>query len=410
MKFVFFHLMPYQDLPDDFEDRYESVWVTPPNDELCDPVKVSKYYNTYLDQLELADRLGFDGVGVNEHHQNAYGMMSSPNIMAASLARRTPNKSAIVVMGNTLALYQPPLRVAEEFAMVDCISEGRLVAGFPVGTTMDVNHCYGITPTETRPRYAEAHELIKQAWTRPGPFSFNGRFTQLRHVNPWPKPVQKPHPPVWLGGGGSLETWEMAIEEDYLYSWVSFFGFKNGKKLMDGFWETVERSGREPNPYQGGFAQLICVSETDAQAEKDYLQHAAYFFNKCQHTPLQFRNTPGYRSKRSTEFAIKSGMVGDLLKQASMEKDWKTLVDNGFLIAGSPDTVADRLKFACKDLRVGNLIAMLHLGSMPNELTEKNLHLFAEQVIPKVRGLWDDGGYEHRWWPKAAVKPTEVTV
>src|SRR3954447_6051397 len=148
MKISAFHLMPHRELPDDFEKRYESVWVTPPNEELADPEKVGQFYNETLDELELADQLGFDGVCVNEHHQNAYGFMPSPNIMAAALARRTKN-AALVVLGNTLPLYTPAIRVAEEFAMLDCISGGRLVAGFPVGSSMDVNFCYGVPPSET---------------------------------------------------------------------------------------------------------------------------------------------------------------------------------------------------------------------------------------------------------------------
>ena len=234
MKSIFFHLMPYRDLPADFESSYESIWVTPPNAELCDPRKVAQYYQWNLDELELADRLGFDGVGVNEHHQNGYGFMASPNLMAAALARRTPNNSAMMVLGNTLALYSPATRVAEEFAMLDVLSNGRLAAGFPVGTSMDVNFCYGIPPTQTRPRFREAEELIIKAWTQPGPFTFNGRFNQLRYVNPWPQPLQKPHPPVWLAGGGSVETWELAATKNYTYSYLSFFGAKFGKKLMDG--------------------------------------------------------------------------------------------------------------------------------------------------------------------------------
>ena len=81
-----------------------------------------------------------------------------------------------MVLGNTLALYAPATRVAEEFAMLDVLSNGRLAAGFPVGTSMDVNFCYGVTPTETRPRFREAEELITRAWTEPGPFTFNGRL------------------------------------------------------------------------------------------------------------------------------------------------------------------------------------------------------------------------------------------
>ena len=131
MKFCYFHLMPYAHLPDDFEKRYHSVWVDIPN-HLYDPLKGHQLYNTYLDELEYADKLGFDGICVNEHHYNAYGGMPSPNLMAAAMAQRT-SQSAIVVLGNSLGLYNPPVRVAEEFAMLDVLSGGRLVAGMPWG-------------------------------------------------------------------------------------------------------------------------------------------------------------------------------------------------------------------------------------------------------------------------------------
>lgn len=404
MKFIFFHLMPYRDLPPDFPERFDSVWVTPPNNELCDPSKVGQYYNEYLDQLELADKVGFDGLGVNEHHQNAYGMMSSPNLMAATLARRTSPSTAIAVMGNTLALYQPPLRVAEEFAMLDCLSDGRLIAGFPVGTSMDVNHCYGVTPTETRPRYFEAHDLITKAWTQPGPFPYNGRFTKLRHVNPWPLPIQKPMPPVWLGGNGSVETYEMALRNNYVYSWTSFFGFRTGKKFMMDFWDTQEKMGLEFNPYQGGYVQIVLVADTDEEARRRYEPHVSYFFKNGQRVPFHFRSTPGYRTRRSAEFAIKSGTMTAVSKQASTARDWDSMIENGLIIAGSPDTVAERIRSAAGELRIGNFLAILQLGNMPDDLTRENITLFGEKVIPKVRDLWDGGNYQHNWWP-TGVKP-----
>ena len=163
MKFHWFHLMPYPDLPEDFAEKYRSVWVDVPP-QLYDPVRGHEVYNDYLDELEYAAEVGFDGICVNEHHQNAYGLMPSPNLMAASLARRAPN-AAIVVLGNSLALYNPPTRVAEEFAMLDVISGGRLIAGFPVGTSMDTNYAYGQTPVTLRDKYREAHDLIVRAWT-----------------------------------------------------------------------------------------------------------------------------------------------------------------------------------------------------------------------------------------------------
>jgi alkanesulfonate monooxygenase SsuD/methylene tetrahydromethanopterin reductase-like flavin-dependent oxidoreductase (luciferase family) len=141
MRFTWFNLMPWPYLPADFREKNRSVWVDI-DSRLFDPAKSNEVYNGYLDLLEYAGKLGFDGIGVNEHHQNAYGLMPSPNIIAASLARRTDDV-ALVVLGASIALYNPPLRVAEEFAMLDCISGGRLVAGFPVGTSMDTNYCYG---------------------------------------------------------------------------------------------------------------------------------------------------------------------------------------------------------------------------------------------------------------------------
>jgi alkanesulfonate monooxygenase SsuD/methylene tetrahydromethanopterin reductase-like flavin-dependent oxidoreductase (luciferase family) len=126
------------------------------------------------------------------------------------------------VLGSSIALYDPPIRVAEEFAMLDVISGGRLVAGFPVGTSMDTNYAYGRVPALLRERYAEAHELIRRAWAEDEPFVFNGRYTKLRYANCWPKPVQKPHPPIFIPGGGSVETWDFCIENNYNYSYLSF--------------------------------------------------------------------------------------------------------------------------------------------------------------------------------------------
>ena len=125
-----FHLAPYRGLPEDFWEKYRSVWVDVPS-RLFDPAKAHEYYNQTLDELVYAAEMGYDGICVNEHHQNAYGLMPSPNLMAAAMARQTKDV-AIIVMGNSIALYDPPIRVAEEMAMLDCISGGRLVAGLPV--------------------------------------------------------------------------------------------------------------------------------------------------------------------------------------------------------------------------------------------------------------------------------------
>jgi len=175
MKFVWFNLRPWPHLPENFRQEHRSVWVDIPS-SLFDPELAHEVDNTYLDQLEYADELGSDGIGCDEHHRNGYGLMPSPNLIAAALARRTGN-AAIAVIGNSIVGYNPPTRVAEEFAMPDCISGGRLIAGFPVGTPMDTNFCMGQIPALTRDKYVETHELIMRAWTEPEPFAFDGRYT-----------------------------------------------------------------------------------------------------------------------------------------------------------------------------------------------------------------------------------------
>ena len=191
--------------------------------------------------------MGFDAIGVNEHHQNAYGMMPSPNLMAAALARRTTH-AMILVLGNSIALYNPPIRVAEEFAMLDVISGGRLIAGFPVGTSMDTNYCYGENPATLRDKYREAHDLIIKAWAEREPFAWNGKYTKLRYVNLWPQPIQKPHPPIWIPGLGSIETWDFCIDHGYNYSYLSFSGYKRAQKMMEGYWEHMAKRGKPDEP------------------------------------------------------------------------------------------------------------------------------------------------------------------
>jgi alkanesulfonate monooxygenase SsuD/methylene tetrahydromethanopterin reductase-like flavin-dependent oxidoreductase (luciferase family) len=392
MKFTAFHLMSYPLLPDDFKRKHRSVWVDIPRD-LYDPVVGHRIYNEYLDQLELADRLGFDGIGVNEHHQNAYGLMPSPNIMAAALARRTRH-AHLVVLGNSIALYNPPVRVAEEFAMLDVLSGGRLVAGFPVGTAMDTAYCYGQVPATLREKYREAHDLIIRAWTAKDVFSFNGKYTQLRYVNLWPRPLQQPHPPVWVPGGGSIETWDFCAEHDYQYSFLSFFGYIAAKKVADGYWNAMAKRGKPLNPYAMAFAQGVAVAETDAQAERDYAPHLEYFYNRCLHIYPGFADAPGYRTLDSIRAAIKAGFPTQLPANLT----FKDLIRSGAVIAGSPHTVRERLREAMKSLNCGHLITGLHIGSMPPELARKNTELFAREVMPHLRDMWSE--WEDKWSPR----------
>ena len=184
----------------------------------------------------MADELGFDGLGLNEHHQNAYGFPVAPNMIASILARRKSD-AAIVVLGNTIPLYNPPLRVAEEYR-ADRLPEWR-PAGRRLAGRLAARHGRQLRAAALAGARALLRGacLIVEAWTRQGPFPFNGRFTKLRYVNPWPKPIQKPHPPIWLAGGGSVETWKFATEQRLHLQLPEFSGHKYAKSMMDGYWD-----------------------------------------------------------------------------------------------------------------------------------------------------------------------------
>jgi len=395
MKFHFFHLMPWPDLPDDFRAKHRSVWVDV-DSRLYDPVRGHAVYNEYLDTLEAAAEMGFDGIGVNEHHQNAYGLMPSPQLWAAALARRTRDVS-LVLMGQSIALYNPPIRVAEEMAMIDVVSGGRLIAGFPVGTSMDSNYAFGSNPATLRERYQENHDLIIKAWTEPKVFAWNGKYNKLRYVNLWPRPIQRPHPPIWIPGGGSVETWDFCAERGYNYSYLSFSGFKRGAMLMQGFHDRMAALGQPFNPYQAAFAQQIIVADSWAEAERDYYPHARYFFERCLHVYPGFADAPGYR----TEATLRAGLraqVGGLGRSTAVGKTFKEAVDEGFLVAGTPDQVTEQMDDLIRKLKVGHIFCLLQLGDMPRARVEKSARLFAEQVMPRLRHHWH--GYADHWSPR----------
>ena len=398
MKLMWFHLMPYTELPDDFRDKHPSVWVDI-HSSLFDPRRAHHMYNDFMDELEFAAECGFDAVCVNEHHSNGYGLMPSPNLIASALARRTTD-TALCVMGNSLALYNPPTRVAEEFAMIDVISGGRLIAGFPVGTPMDTCFAFGQNPSTLRDRYYEAHDLVLRAWTETDTFAFNGRFHQQRYVNIWPRPVQKPHPPIWIPGGGSIETWRWCAEMDHVYAYLSYFGYQAGQVTMDGFWAEMDRLGKDRNPYRAGFLQFVGVAESREEAYRLYREPAEYFYGRCLHVDPRFAGAPGYTS----EATQRAGVVGQVAQVARMRRfdtlarEMDAIVEKGYVIIGSPDEVAAQLKEVATNLNVGHLMLLCQFGNMGKDLAKYNTKLFAERVMPQVADTFSE--WEDRWWPQ----------
>ena len=372
MKFFMFHLMPWPYLP---ETYVGPAWVRCPN-SFYDGRRGHGLYNRYLDELIRAEALGFDGVCVNEHHANAYGNMPSPNLIAAILARQTV-RMRIAVVGNALPLYNPPIRVAEEYAMIDCISGGRLIAGMVVGGGPEY-YSNGLNPAEARERFGEALDLILRCWTEPGPFVHMGKHYKLRYVNPWPTPVQQPHPPIWIPGAGSYETMDFVARRRWAYMGIPYFHKRVFKKNFDYFREACEKEGYTASPEQMGWLVPVYVAETDAQARAEFEPHLWYFAKRL--LPGINISPPGYTSPRS---ALKMlGAFGEFLLNVGT---WEQVVEGAYAIVGSPATVRERMAELIGWLGVGNVLSLLQLGTLPADLTRKNMELFASEVLPYLR-------------------------
>jgi alkanesulfonate monooxygenase SsuD/methylene tetrahydromethanopterin reductase-like flavin-dependent oxidoreductase (luciferase family) len=300
-------------------------------------------------------------------------------------------------------------------AYLDCLSGGRLIAGFVFGTPMDSVFSYGTPPIELRERFHEARKLILRSWREPEPFAFNGKYTKLRYINPWPRPIQQP-PPVWVPGSGSVETWDLVIDENYCYGHLSFSGLRSAKPLVEAFWDYVDQRGGDTNPNRMAFTQICCVAETDEQAERDYAAAVRYFYT---HNPVapSFAAPPGYTTQESMKFQMERGFgrgisSEDRLRASRGEMSFWEYDEKGYIIAGTPQRVRQRIRELATTLRVGQLIPTLHMGNLAEEVAHKNTELFGREVIPHLRDLWAD--QPDHWTPQvsqervAAISPAMV--
>jgi alkanesulfonate monooxygenase SsuD/methylene tetrahydromethanopterin reductase-like flavin-dependent oxidoreductase (luciferase family) len=377
MKISFFHLMPYPYLPDDFDEKYASSSLTFPN-RLFDPDRGRSLYHRYLDELEYADKLGFDGIAVNEHHQSAYGLMPSPNLMAAALARRT-EQAQILVIGNAIGIRGNPLRVAEEIAMLDHLCDGRLVSGFVRGIGWEY-FGHSINPTRSRDRFNEAHDLIIKAWTSDEMFQWISPNYEYRYVNIWPRPLQRPHPPIYIPGAGSTETMKFCAQHRYTYMSV-YAPARVVGMWFDGYRKAAENLGYVPEPEKLALSVPVYVAATDEQAHREAEQHIMWLFRKGLKQSSEMVIPPGYMSLSSLRGMLMSG------RKPFTDASYSELVSEGYVVVGSPDTVTNRLGELQDQLGFGQLIGLLAIGDMPHERVISNLDLFVSGVMPVIRSL-----------------------
>ncbi len=381
MRFVCFTLMPYRPLDMTERRKYRSAWVVLPN-ELYDPEKGADEYTSYIDHLVSAEDLGFDAIAVNEHHQTAYGLMPAPNIIASALIQRT-KRVKVAVLGRALPLVNNPLAIAEEFAMLDNLSRGRVIAGFVRGIGTEY-HVTGLNPAFSHERFHEAHDLIVQAWTRPGPFEFESENYNYRYVNLWPRPYQQPHPPIWIPSQGSAETIDWAADPSRKYPFlVTFCAQELVARYLNTYRERARAFGYEASGDQLGWAVPIYVADTDARAREEAKAPIESLFNEYLNNPWEMLLPPGYTSIESAKRLMKArAALGTRPKHQSVD----ALIESGTALIGSPENVLSQIE-KMRDLTgFNNLVSMLQFGIMSDELAKRNMEMFAGEVMPRLRG------------------------
>ena len=240
------------------------------------------------------------------------------------------------------------------------------------------------------------------------PFAFNGRYNKLRYVNIWPKPIQKPHPPIHIPGGGSVETYDFCIDNTYSYSYLSFSGYMRAKALMEGYWKRVEERKVDQSPYRAGFAQMICVADTDAEAEKLYGPHVNYFYNRCLHVYPGFADAPGYRTIKT----IQTGALSQFTAAAARDypnMSWKDLTEGRYVIAGSPETVRQRMEELIKTLARRQRLLPAACRQHAQRQVRIRRSLFAEKVMPQLRNMWPEwNNHDDRFWMHPMNEPVPL--
>ena len=374
MKISLFAQAPYRYLPEDFEQHHESVCSMPYS--LTTREGVYSSIRDFLDELMFGARSGFDAVAVTEHGQSSYDMVPNPDLVASALAYMTEAEGldvAIYPMGRSLGKAREPLRVAEEYAMIDVISGGRLVAGFVVGLHLRRQHQQrrpaDRDPVAVRrePRAGaarldgpdavrlEREVLTSTPWSTSGPARCRRRPADLDHRHRQP-----------------ATRCRCAWSADFGFNYLSWFGAKlTGKRIFDRFWEIADQVGVPRNPYRLGFLQTIAVAETDERAEQEYGEHLEYGFRKgLGSIPTEKLGLPGDIDIRGVQALLKD--PGDFGLYYQMKTaTYRDLVEAGVVIAGSPATVRDQLIEFCREYGIGNLHAMLGFGSLPRHLVDE---------------------------------------
>jgi alkanesulfonate monooxygenase SsuD/methylene tetrahydromethanopterin reductase-like flavin-dependent oxidoreductase (luciferase family) len=388
----------YPDLPD--EDSYRSIRVDLPNIH-CEPEKASELYNRYLDLWCACDEIGL-GIMLNEHHQTATCMVPAAPIMLGILARQTET-ARLLILGNPLPNRNQPVRVAEEMALVDVISKGRLECGFVRSVPYEAAAA-NMLPYKGSERLWEAHDLIMKAWTtHDGPFNFEGKYYHHRQVNIWPRPYQQPHPPVWItmGSPGSAKP----VAEHKHVGAVFLAGYPKIRGVFDGYRESYLAAHGEHAPLDRlAYLGLCYVGENEREAEDG--ARKLLWYMESNKVPAEWSNPPGYHTPAVSATVMRGKDGSGVPTNPTLDQQ----MARGNVFTGTPDQVYEQIKaFWEYSGGFGHMLLMGQAGFLSDADALKSMKLYKKEVEPRLTELME-GADPAELWEKSKAAPLKDDV
>jgi alkanesulfonate monooxygenase SsuD/methylene tetrahydromethanopterin reductase-like flavin-dependent oxidoreductase (luciferase family) len=329
---------------------------------------VTQTYDENLAAVELAEELGYDELWLAEHHFSGYGLLPSPNLIIANLAART-NRLRLGCMVNALPLYQP-LRLAEEIAMLDHLTHGRLFVGLGTGVRREWGR-YGVPDEEIRPRFAEAFEVLIKALTSER-FDHDGQFYHYHDAVLTPRPLQQPYPPIHLAAtSADTVRWcgERGLPIAQQWNLASDVG-----RAVAAYREAVAGNGAAPLGEPGvRLFSVTYVAETTEQARAE-AEPALYRFFQLFSTS----HDPRYRQPSPEGW---QHHVGQALRRIG-PRDFAQLDADDLILVGDPASVRRKLARLHEQAGMDGFCGNFAFGSLTHEQVTRSLRLFAAEVMP----------------------------
>jgi alkanesulfonate monooxygenase SsuD/methylene tetrahydromethanopterin reductase-like flavin-dependent oxidoreductase (luciferase family) len=341
------------------------------------PTEASRLYAERLQEYVFAEEVGFDGLMLNEHHNGPFCMSSRANIVSAVLAGVT-SRVRLVHLGNILPIEDNPVKLAEELAMIDLYSKGRLVSGFVRGGGVE-QLAMNANPAFNRERFEEAHDLIIKTWTQPGPFRWDGTHYQIHVVNPWSLPLQKPHPPIWIPGTQSKETVVWAAEHGYPYIALNTT-IETTKQIWATYDQTAERVGYQAGPEHHGYLLRCHVAETEEKAienARQFLWMQGEFTGRAR---PEWTSPAGYNTPESRRARLLHAS-----RYSAGKVPYEQQLADLTIVAGTPDQVIQKLRVLLEATRPSILALWMSDGRVNHADTMSCIRLMGQEVLPALR-------------------------